>query len=182
MGRHNEADVAIRRALEIEPLSLPVNWFYGIHLYVARDHDASVRQLRKTVELDPGFVRGYVSLADALILNREYAEAIEQLAKEQELEGNQTKAAYVREKCGAVSWQECWRTLTGKNSPVELSPYTLARMFAEIGEKDKAFAELERSFEIRQAPFLRLKVDPRLDNLRGDPRYAELVKKVGFPE
>lgn len=182
VGRHNEADLAIRRALEIEPLSLPVNWFYGIHLYVARDHEGSVRQLRKTIELDPGFIRGHVSLADALILNKNYAEAIEQLAKEQELEGNQTKAAYVREKCGAVSWQECWRTLTSKDSPVEVSPYTLARMFAEIGEKDKAFAELERSFEIRQAPFLRLKVDPRLDSLRGDPRYAELIKKVGFPE
>jgi tetratricopeptide (TPR) repeat protein len=182
LGRHDEADAEIRRALELEPLSLPINWFYGIHLYVIRDYEASVLQLRKTVELDPSFVNGQISLGDALVLNGKFAEAFEQLAKQQELLGKPAKAAFIRETCAGLSWQECWRTLTAGNSSVELSPFVRARMFAELGEKDNAFGELEKAYEVREAPFLRLKVDPRLDGLRADPRYADLVKKVGFPE
>jgi TolB-like protein/Tfp pilus assembly protein PilF len=182
VARHDEADAEIRRALELEPMSLPINWFYGIHLYVIRDYEASVTQLRRTVELDPSFVNGQISLGDALVLNGKFAEAVEQLARQQELQGRPAKAAFIRETCAGVSWQECWRALTDGNSSVELGAFVRARMFAELGDKDKAFSELEKSYEQREAPFLRLKVDPRLDGLRADPRYAELVKKTGFPE
>jgi hypothetical protein len=72
--------------------------------------------------------------------------------------------------------------MTVENSPLELAPYTLARLFAELGEKDKAFANLEKAFQTRQAPFLRLKVDPRLDALRDDPRYKDLLKRMNLPE
>ena len=182
LGRHDEADTEIRRALELEPLSLQINWFYGIHLYVIRDYEASVLQLRKTVELDPSFINGQISLGDALVLNGKFAEAVDQLARQQELLGKPDRAVFIRETCAGRSWQECWRTLTAGNSSVELSPYTRARMFAELIEKDTAFDELEKANEKREAPFLRLKVDPRLDGIRADPRYAGLVKKVGFPE
>lgn len=182
LGRHDEADAEIRRALELEPLSLPINWFYGIHLYVMRDYEASVRQLRKTVELDPSFLNGHLSLGDALVLSGKFADAAEQLAKRQELRGDPSGAAAIREACTGVSWQECWRALIAENSPLELQHFLLARMYAELGEKDTAFGELEKAYEQREAPFLRLKVDPRLDGLRTDPRYADLVNKVGFPE
>jgi hypothetical protein len=72
--------------------------------------------------------------------------------------------------------------MTGEAKPSFLSFFLLAAYHAELGEKDKAFAALNKSYENREVLIAGLKVDPRLDPLRSDPRFAELMRKVGIPQ
>jgi len=77
-------------------------------------------------------------------------------------------------------WQGYLRAMTERQP--DLRAYTMATHYAALGEKDMAFTELNRAYENRESNISRLKVDPRLDPLRGDLRFQELMRKVGFPE
>ncbi|MFN2393894.1 MAG: hypothetical protein ABR566_18280, partial [Pyrinomonadaceae bacterium] len=79
-------------------------------------------------------------------------------------------------------WRGFLRAMTGTHRPANLSSYNVATFHAALGEKDKAFAELNKSYENREGILGLLKVDPRLDTLRDDPRFQELLRKVGFPQ
>ncbi|MEJ7847834.1 MAG: tetratricopeptide repeat protein [Pyrinomonadaceae bacterium] len=182
LGRHEETFAAYKEAFEIDPLSLNMNRAYGERLIFARRYDDAIVQLRKTLELDAGFVSTHYSLAAAYQLKGRYAECVEQLAEHQELIGEPQAAASVRESYARNGWQGFLRMVTEErlkfNSPWD----NLAVFYAALGEKDKAVAELNRAYENRENFMVILKVDPRLDSLRDDPRFKELLKKVGFPE
>ena len=87
-------------------------------------------------------------------------------------------ASYALAKDG---WQGFLRLMTGKLRPVR-NFSTVAAYHATLGEKDKAFAELEKAYETREWSLINLKVDPRLDALRDDPRFQDLMRRVGFPQ
>lgn len=72
--------------------------------------------------------------------------------------------------------------MTGERRPSNLSALGLATFHAELGERDKAFAELNKAYENRDPFFTNLKVEPSFDPLRSDPRFAELVRRVGLPQ
>jgi hypothetical protein len=72
--------------------------------------------------------------------------------------------------------------MTGDKRPTTVPFYGLAVGHTTLGEKDKAFEALNKSYENREALLQRLKTDPRLDPLRDDPRFRELLKKIGFPD
>src|SRR2546422_10782410 len=78
-------------------------------------------------------------------------------------------------------WVGYLRLATAANSPLKENPWLLARAYIELGEKDKAFAELNNAYESRTGVAF-LKVEPQLDPLRSDPRFQELMKKVGLPQ
>jgi hypothetical protein len=78
-------------------------------------------------------------------------------------------------------WQGFLREMTSKRPDGVLS-YTLATMFVELGEKDKAFAELEKAFENREYQMRFIKIDPSVDALRDDPRFKDLTRRVKMPE
>src|SRR5262249_32035975 len=107
-----------------------------------------------------------------------YTQAVEEYAKCQELMGEQQTAALVRDSFAKGGWQGFLRAMTGGQRPANLSRYNMVVFLAALGEKDKAFAELDRSSEV----FGRLlRVDPLLDPLRDDPRFAEILKRAGLP-
>ncbi|MDQ3711766.1 MAG: tetratricopeptide repeat protein, partial [Acidobacteriota bacterium] len=182
LGRHEEALTEYRRALEIDPFSLVINRGYGERFIYARRYDDAVAQLKKTLELDAGFVSTHYSLAVAYQIKGNYAEAVEEFAKFQELTGEPQTAASVRENYARNGWQGLLRMITEErlqfNSPWD----NLATFHAALGEKDKAFAELNKSYENRETLMIRLKVDPRFDPLRDDPRFQDLLRRVGFPQ
>ncbi len=182
LGRDEETFAEFKQALEIDPLSLNINRNYGERLVFARRYDDAIAQLRKTLELDAGFVTARYSLAAAYQLKGSYAECVEELAKHQELIGEPQAAASVRESFARNGWQGFLRMVTEErlqfNSPWD----NLAVFHTALGEKDKAIAELNKAYENRENFMVILKVDPRLDPLRDDSRFQELVKKVGFPE
>jgi TolB-like protein/Flp pilus assembly protein TadD len=180
VGRHEEALAEIRRALALDPLSLIVNRGYGDRLIDARRYDEAVVQLKKTLELDGNFVLAYSSLAQVYQAQGDYAASVEASAKVYELTGRQQYATLARESFAKGGWQGYVRAMMERRP--ELWSYTRALYHAMLGEKDKAFAELNKAYENREAFLIRLKVDPRLDPLRSDPRFAELMRQVGLPQ
>ncbi|MBA4123236.1 MAG: protein kinase [Acidobacteria bacterium] len=182
LGRHEEALAEYRRALEIDPFSLIFNRGYGERLIYARRYDDAIAQLKKTLELDAGFVSTHYSLAVAYQMKGSYAEAIEEFAKFQELTGEPQTAASIRENYARNGWQGFLRMITEEGLQFITPWHNLATFHAELGEKDKAFAEMNKSYERRESFMVRLKVDPRLDPLRDDPRYQDLLRRVGFPQ
>lgn len=79
-------------------------------------------------------------------------------------------------------WEGFLRAMTGERRPANLRSYFAVTFHAALGEKDKAFAELNKAYEKREYFLVLLKVDPRLDPLRDDPRFAELMRRVGLPQ
>lgn len=177
LGRHEESQAELHRALEIDPLALIINVWYGNSLFYARRYDDSLAQLKKTLELDAGFAITHQSLARVYQARGDYAEAVEEFAKYKELTGEQQTAALIRESFAKDGWQGFLRAMTGKQRPANLSGYEKVVFLAALGEKEKAFAEPGESNEV----FGRmLKVDPLLDPLRDDPRFADLVRRIGL--
>jgi tetratricopeptide (TPR) repeat protein len=180
LGRHEESLVKIRRALEIDPLSVFVNRGYGDRLIDARKYDEAITQLRKTLELDNNFALAHSSLAWVYQVQGNHAGSVEEIAKTYELTGRQEYAALARESFSRGGWQGYLLAMTERRP--DLRSYTKATFHAALGNKDKAFDELNKAYENRESNLSRLKVDARLDPLRDDPRFQELLKKVGFPQ
>jgi serine/threonine-protein kinase len=179
LGRHEESLPKIRRALEIDPLSVFVNRGYGDRLIDARKYDEAVMQLSKTLELDSNFALAYSSFAWVYQAQGNYAGSVDAIAKSYELTGRQEYAALARESFIRGGWQGYLRAMLERRP--DLRAYTRATLHAALGEKDKAFDELNKAYENRESILSRLKVDPRLDTLRDDPRFQDLLRKVGFP-
>jgi len=182
VGRFGDAEAEFRRALDLEPLSLPINWDLARFFYNSRRFDESVAQHKKTIELDPGFARAHRTLAEVYRVKGDYANAIEERAKFFELVGQSESAALIRATFAKSGWRGFLRLLTAADSPLRDSnnPWVLTKAYVDLGENDKAIAELNKAFELRLSSIVWLKVDPQIDPLRSDPRFQELLKTVGF--
>ncbi len=183
LGRHEESLNEIRRALEIEPLSPFINRFYGIALLWARRYDESVEQLKKTLELDANFIPAYDTLGNAYRIQGRYADSVEAYASAQQALNNLEAAALMRDSFSKGGWQGFLRAMTDKPQLNYLkSNYVVATYHTELGEKDEAIALLNKAYEEREFFITLLKVDPRLDPLRDDPRFQDLMRRVGLPQ
>ena len=180
LSRHEEAFAEMRRALEIDPSSLIINRQYGVSLLFARQYDEAIAQLKKTIEMDANFALAHSTLSLAYQLKGNYAESVEKLAKYEELTGNQQSAALARESFARGGWQGFLRAMTGERQPSNWTPYKVATFHAVLGEKDKAFAELNKSYQEHETILGLLKVDPRFDSLRADPRFGEALRRIGL--
>ena len=184
MGRHDEAIAEMKRAMELEPLSLVQGAnFAAVYLY-ARQFDKALDQAKKTYDLDPSMVTGQNWMCHAYDVNGMYAESLAISEKATQLNRSLLAAlgyAYAksgrRQEAEAVlkQWKEIEKTKYVAN-------YWLAIVYAALGEKDAAFAELEKAYREHDWFLQRLKTDPFMDPLRGDPRFKDLVRRLGLPE
>ncbi len=189
LGKHEEALAKFKEALEIEPFNIALNSNYGLALYLARRYDESITQLKKTIEMDPNFRNAHGALSNGYAQKGMYAESIKHRIKTLELAPMPEFAARVSDGFAKGGWNGYLRAEAERFAAIEKrnldrTPfYNEAVFLTALGEKDKAFETLNRSVEAGEKPYLVfLKVDPRLDPLRDDTRFAELLKKVGFPE
>lgn len=182
LARYDEARVEYARTLELEPLNLTYQANYGGYLSWTGRHDEAIAYLQKTLELDESFSPTLGNLANVYELKGDYANAVQTRARQLELTGDAASAALCRNTFAAGGWEAYLRYLTSDRRPKYQSLYALAIAHAHLGEKDKAFIALNKSFDNREALLQRLKVDPRLDPLRNDPRFHELLNKIRFPE
>ncbi len=180
-SRHEEGLTEARRALEIDPLSVAINSSYGDNLFYARRYDECIEQLKKTLDLDANFATAHASLFNAYRLKGDFAGSVEAFARNQELIGESQNAVLIRESFARGGWKGFLRAMTGDGRPVSFTFYLVATFHTAHGERDQAFAELNRAYESREVFLSRLNVDPRLDPLRNDPRFQDLKRRVGLP-
>lgn len=184
-GRIGQALNEYRLALEVEPVSLPVNRGYALALTYARRYDESVAQFRKTIDLEPTFGLAYYGLSQTLLLQKKYAESVETYAKGVEVSGGFEYASRLRRAYAAEGWTGFFRAIVTRPVTLGITPtphFIRALYFVELRDSEAALAELNSSFDDREGFIVLLKVHPGLDPLQGDPRFKELLKKVGLPE
>ncbi len=187
MGRHEESIREMKRALELDPLSLIMNTNLGRAYYFARQYDEVMAQARKTLEIDPSFPLPHFYLAVAYEQKGMYSEAAEEWGKGPLFQGRLNPAqvealqkAYAQG--GAKGyWQKALEFLREESKQHYVSPLPFAAEYAMLGDKDKAFEWLEKGYQTRVEGMAFLKVIPAFDSLRSDPRYKDLLRRVGLP-
>ncbi len=185
MGRTDEGIAEIKRALELDPLSLINNWVLGKNYYLARRFDQAIEQSQKTLELDPNFVRAYLPIAAAYEQKRMDNDAIAVLKKAKNFAGNLpsviAELGYAFAASGQrLEAQKILRELQARATQECINPCFIAFIYIALGEKDQAFNWLEKAYEERSTQMVWLNVEPKFDPLRADARFMALVKKVGL--
>ena len=192
MGRHEEAVAEIERALESDPLSLIANAVAGNLYSKAGQLDKALTQLRRTTEMDKNFERAHSFAADVYEQKGMYEEAITEHQTAAILSGRLSAEAAARgaaklrdgyRKAGARGYWQAWLELvTGDMKGRNVPPSKVASIYAHLGEKDKAIEWLEKAYQQHENGVLYLKVNREYDPLRTDPRFADLVRRVGLPQ
>lgn len=184
-GRTEEALRAISKAAELDPLSPAILKDRGLTLYYVRDYDGAIYQARKALELDPNFSSAHRLLSLAYQGKRMFEEAVSENRLWGELTENRNEALIALAQCHAAAGKraEALELIEGLDKE-NLSTGNLLRgiglVYASLGEHDLAFIWFEKSFDHKAESLCSLKVDPKVDGLRGDPRFATLLKKVGL--
>ena len=201
MGRFAEAIAENKKALELDPLSMPMNSFLGNTYAWAGDYDKSYEQFQRTIQMNPTFPLAHSFLSGVLESQGRYKESIQEFQKSQLLIGvNPAEAAEEAarrleafEKGGEKRyWQYILQQMLhdeqrGPSTQLphrgSAGPTGIAGLYGKLRDKDNAFHWLDRAYEEREGQALTLlKVLPDFDTLRGDPRYAQLLRKLGLPE
>jgi TolB-like protein/Tfp pilus assembly protein PilF len=185
MGHPTEAIAEMRRAQELEPLSLIINKELGTALYLARQFDQAIEQLRKTLELDSSFVRAHIQLGSAYGQKEQHEEAISEFRKAIGIDGKDPHALSQLAYTYAVSARrneanKIIEQLKERSKRRQVSSVDIAIVCAGLGEKSQAFEQLEKAYSERDEGLLYLKTDPVWDSLRSDPRFSDLLRRVGF--
>jgi TolB-like protein len=185
LGRHDDAFAEIKRAQQLDPLSVPVNRAVGWVLYFARRYDEAIEELQKTLAMNPEFLGARLVLWWVYVAKGDYEKVIADIRRESERPGLRTvkklmlgyacAASGNREEANGILW-ELEPKLAGEDRLALLS----ALLFAALDMKDRAFQQLHKAYELREPGLLFLKVAPWLDPLRSDPRYGALVEKLGL--
>ena len=185
MARYPEALAEMRRAQELDPLSLIINGMVAMALLSNGQDEAALEQLRKTLEMDPNFPRTHLYFAAVYERMGRFDDAADQYAKLFVLAGGSPEqaakeAARVKNAArtgGSKAYsREMAQLLEGKAPSA-----VVAGMWGGAGEPDKAFAILEKAYREHDDGLLMLKA-PAVDSLKGDPRYKDLIRRVGLPE
>jgi eukaryotic-like serine/threonine-protein kinase len=185
MGRSDEAIAEIKRAQELEPLSLNTNAVVGVHFYFARQYDQAIEQCQKTLDLDPNFAQAHLFLGWAYVQKARYEEAIAAAKKASSLSPSDLRTVSALGHAYAVSGQTSEAVnildqLKELSRQRYISPHDMAIIYTGLGEKEQAFAWLDKAYADRSWPLPLLKFDPRFDSLRSDPRFADLVRRIGL--
>jgi eukaryotic-like serine/threonine-protein kinase len=180
LGRFDESFAEIQRALEIEPLSTAANITYALCLFYSGRIGEGEAQMKKAIELAPDYWFSHYYLSNIYRFQGNYASAVEELAKSKDLREETEAGRLIRESFTKGGWQGFLRAVTAEPAPMKMTPYHMAGFYAELGDKERAFAALEEAVNADQLVGF-MKIDPFMKPLRADPRFQELLKKVGFP-
>ena len=187
MGRTREALTEIKRAEELDPVSLIIGAVEAWILYFAHDYDSAIAKCLKVIEMDPNFAEAYEYLKRAYDQKGMYREAIAARQTRRRILGRdarETSALRVAASAttSRVYWKKRLEQEIEESKQEELSAFEMAEIFAQLGDKDRALDWLVKAHAQRHFMIMYLKVAPNLDPLRSDPRFADLVGRVGLPQ
>jgi TolB-like protein/DNA-binding winged helix-turn-helix (wHTH) protein/Tfp pilus assembly protein PilF len=183
LGNYDEAIAEMRKAQDLDPLSLIINADLAELLVLAHSYDESIRQSRKTIEMDPSFAVAHNQLAQAYLQKHMNHEAVAELQKAAQLSGESPTVmanlarAYVAtgKKSEAI---KILNDLTKRSNATYSHASEIAVIYAALGDNDQAMNWLEKGYEERFNPGVLLR--PGLDPLRSDPRFQDLARRVGL--
>jgi eukaryotic-like serine/threonine-protein kinase len=183
VGRLDEAVAEIRRARELDPFGITVNIWLGATLYYSHRYDQAIEQYRRVLELYPEWPGVHAGIGDCYAQKGMLAEAVAEWQKALTLSGQDQLAKSLEQAYAAGGYKGYLRRhldqLKGSSHTTTASPLDFAYTYALLGEKDHAIEWLEKAYEARD-PWLYLKAEPKLDSLRSDPRFKDLVRRLGL--
>ena len=186
LGRNDEAIAEFKQALELNPVSVLGDFQLGMEFYFARQYDRAIEQERKALELAPNNPGAFDYIGASYLQKSMYKESIAEYEKMLELPRSHPRVLADLGNAYAVAGRtaDARKMLDQLN---ELSKYRfvrgveVARIYVGLGDKDKAFECLERSYADRSiTAFVGFKVDPRFDPLHSDPRFADLLRRMNL--
>ncbi len=154
----------------------------GVVLLYTREYDRSIETLRETLELEPSFATAQVILAQAYAAKGMHEEAVgvaERLARTAP-ESPRSMVTLAQAYAGAGRREDALRILEEVRGSA-IYPLDVAYVYAALGEANAAFEWLEKAYERRQLMLTSIRVDPSLDPLRSDPRFQDLLRRMGLP-
>ena len=177
LGRHAEAVAEARLDRELDPLSSTANYYLGFALYMARRYDEAIRQLREVLDLDPSYFAAHIGLGHIYAAQARYAEALAEFAQ---VGSRPEFIAWIHALAGRP--EEARLSIAQSLKQAGRSRVVLSVVYALLGVMDEAFASLEQAFEERDSSLTVLKAIPSVDPLRADPRFADFLGRMNFPE
>ncbi len=192
LGRFDESFAAYNRALELDPLSFAISTDLGMAYYYARQYDRAIEHFKKLIELDPNYLRTHFYLAKVYEEKGMFEEALAEIDKGIILSGGNAEkvaresaqVANALRTSGAKGYWQKALDLTKEDAQKKgepVNPMDMAWLYARLNKPDEVFEWLEKAYQERRTRLVFLKVEPAWDNLRSDPRFADLVRRVGLP-
>jgi tetratricopeptide (TPR) repeat protein len=182
-GRLDEAVAELKRAQQVEPLSLTITSVVGWMFYLARDYDKAIAQENVALEMDPNFALAHRYLGLAYEQKGMYSEAISEFQKARTLSASRPldSASLAHAYALAGRRAEAQQILNdARNRDVYFPADDIALIYLGLGQKDPAFEWLDKAVEERSPWLIHLTVDPRFDSIRSDPRFKNLIQRIGI--
>ncbi len=179
MGRLDEAAREMKRAVELDPLSVHISAEMGRVLLYQGQYDAAIEQERKTLEMDPNFESAHTFLARGYLQKARYTDAI----TEAQISGNSYVLARAYLKSGRrEKAQKVVEDLQDLSKTRYVPAYWMSLAYIGLDDRERAFEWLEKAFDERSMRPDFMRVDPAYDNLRPDPRFQDLLRRAGLPQ
>ncbi|MGD9141670.1 MAG: protein kinase [bacterium] len=186
IGRTDEAIREAERARELDPLSIIINAAVGVIYFYTGDYDVAEEELERVLEMDPGFGPAHVILGWMHAVRGDYERAIEELRAGLEAVGDPRAAEVLEEGFRESGYEGAIRAMREhvlEETTTSGNPNMLAAEYsAMLGEQDLALEYLERAMEARENELVFIRVTPGLDKIRSDPRYLEILKRIGLSD
>jgi eukaryotic-like serine/threonine-protein kinase len=184
-GRRSEAVAEIKRAQELDPLSLIITSVHGWIHYEGREFDQAVYQFTKTLEMDPKYVPALLDLGATYLRTGEYSKGIAKFEEAKAVAGETGRILADLAQAYALSGQkaEALKIVRRLDHSPEgfVSTWDLALVHAALGNKTRAIQLLEKAADERMGWVVSLGVDPAFDSLRSEPEFQRLTQRVGIP-
>jgi len=190
-GREQEAIDEANRAYQLDPLSPIVSLARASAYYDARQFDKAIEVCKSIVADNPTFGRAHISMGSAYWEEQKYPEAIQEWKTGAQLEGDKNDAEWAAAtEAGYRSGGRAEALRKGievmlaqmKARSGYVAPYGLAQLYGDLGDKEHAFQWLDTAYQQHDRGLEAIRTDPTFDSVRSDPRYTELVRKIGLPQ